>query len=260
MEKANILHVLWARKSLIYYFAISDLRIRYKNSVLGFMWAFLEPLLLLGVLYVVFSSIFKFQIENFPLYLLLGIIMWNILSKGTEGGLHSLLGRSGLLTQIYFPREIPSISATITASIMLFFELIIFVIFMAAFSFVPSATIVYLPLILILELVLVLGISLPLSVLMVRYRDVQFIWPVIITAGFFLTPIFYKFEMLPEKLQTILQFSPMVQIIIMARDVTLYNTLPSMESILIAVTTTFLIAAIGYGIFRKLRDNIIQEL
>ena len=248
------------RRSLIINFAVSDLKVRYKNSILGFVWTFLEPLLLLGVLYIVFSSIFKFEIENFPLYLLLGIILWNMISKGTDLGLDSLLSRGGLLNQIYFPREIPALSASITAIIMVSFELIVFGIFLAVFQFVPTITIVFLPLIIALEFFLILGLSLPLSVLNVRYRDVQFIWRVVLYAGFFLHPIFYKLEMLPEKIQYILQFSPMVQIITMARDVTLYNTIPPTESILLGVGMTAVTFGIGYAIFRAMRDRIVEWL
>lgn len=251
---------IWKKRSLIYNFAISDLKIRYRNSVLGFFWTFLEPLLMLSVLYLVFTNLFKSQIEHFPLYILLGIIIWNMFSRGTTIGINSILTRSSILTQIYFPREIPSLSATITAFLMLCFELIVFGIFMAVFQFVPPSTIVLLPFVLLLEFILVLGLSLPLSVLNVRFRDTQFIWAVNLQVGFFITPIFYKLDILPEYIQNILYFSPMVQIVNMAHDVTLYNIMPSIESIQIAVATTLLIFAIGYAIFRKSQVRVMEEL
>jgi len=251
---------IWKKRSLISNFAISDLKIRYRNSVLGFFWTFLEPLLMLGVLYLVFTNIFKFEIEHFPLYLLLGIIIWGMFARGTTIGINSMLARASILTQVYFPREITSLSATITAFLMLCFELIVFGIFMIVFQFTPSPTIVLLPFILLLEFILVFGLSLPLSVLNVRFRDTQFIWAVILQMGFFLTPIFYRFDMLPELAQRILYFSPMVQIVNMARDVTLYNTMPSIESIQITIATTLLIFAVGYAIFRKIQVRIIEEL
>lgn len=251
---------IWKKKSLIYNFAISDLKIRYRNSVLGFFWTFLEPLLMLSVLYLVFTNLFKSQIEHFPLYILLGIIIWNMFSRGTTIGINSILARASILTQIYFPREILSLSATITAFLMLCFELIVFGIFMVAFQFVPPSTIILLPFVLLLEFVLVFGLSLPLSVLNVRFRDTQFIWAVILQAGFFITPIFYKLDILPEYAQRILYFSPMVQIVNMAHDVTIYNIMPSIESIQITVATTLLIFAICYAIFRKAQIRVMEEL
>lgn len=253
-------HELWKRRSLILNFAIFDLKVRYRNSVLGFSWTFLEPLLMLGILYVIFSNIFKIEIENFPLYLLLGIVMWGMFSRGTDMGLSSIMAREGILKHLYLPREILLISSTITSSIMLIFELIVFGIFMAIFQFVPPSTIIILPLVLILEFIMVLGFTFPLSVLNVRYKDVQFIWAVIIRAGFFLTPIIYRFDMLPENIQNILQYSPMVHIFTIAQDVTLYGNLPNIESVQYAILTTIIIFSVGYGIFRKFNSKIIEEL
>tara|TARA_B110000881_G_C18485543_1_gene468966 strand:+ start:168 stop:944 length:777 start_codon:yes stop_codon:yes gene_type:complete len=246
--------------SIILNFAISDLKIKYRNSVLGFFWSFLEPLLLLGVLYVVFTNVFENAIENFPLYLLLGLILYNTIQKGTDLGLGSISSKSDLIKQVYFPRIIPALSATATAAIMLIFELIVFGIFMAIFQFVPSTTILILPLILLLECFLIFGLCLPLSVLNIKFNDIQFIWKVVLQAGFFLTPVFYTLDVLPETFQNILKYSPMVQIMNMARDVTLYNTIPSMESITIAIGTTALVLIIGFGIFYKLKTNIIEAL
>jgi len=250
----------WSYKSIILTFAISDLRVRYKNSALGFFWTFLEPLLMLSVLYLVFSNIFKFDIENFPLYLLLGIIMWNALARGTQISIDGILARSGMFTQIYIPNYVPALSATITTAIMLSLEMIVFGIFIVAFQFIPSITILYLPLILLLILVLILGLALPLSVLNVKFRDIRFIWNVVLQAGFFVTPIFYKLEMLPENMQTILQYSPMVQILLIAQEVTIYGQIPSSELVLQAIGTTAIVFTIGYLIFLKLQKGVVELL
>jgi len=256
----TILKELWNRRSLIWSFAISDLKIRYRNSVLGFFWTLLEPLLLMAVLYIVFTNIFKSQIDHFGLYLLIGIIMWNMFSRGTEMAMNSILAKGTLLTHIYFPIEIPAISAVITSSLMLFFEIIVFFIFMVGFQFVPPMTILFLPLVLALEILFVLGISLPLSVLNVRYRDVQFIWKVILQVGFFVTPVFYKLDILPSNIKSIIKYSPMVQIINMGHDFSLFNKLPSLESLEIAIFTTFMVFIFGYFIFQRAQKRVIEEL
>ena len=257
MENQN---TFWKRKMLIWDLAVMDLKLRYRNSILGFFWTFLEPLLLLLVLYIVFTNIFKSQIQYFPLFLLLGLIIWNMFARGTQFGLNSILSRSGVLSHIYIPREIPPISAALTALIMLTFEMIVFGIFLAIFGLVPSITIVILPLILILEFILVTGLSFPLSLLNIRFRDTQFVWGVLLQAGFFLTPVFYNINILPDRVRHILEFSPMVQIMNMARDAALYDKLPSLESIEISLGMTFLILIVGYGIFRRLSIRIIEEL
>ena len=251
---------MWKFKGILFNFAISDLKIRYRNSILGIFWSLIEPLLMLGVLFFVFSTMFKFEIENFPIYLLLGIICYNFFKNGTTFALNSLTNRSSLMTQIYFPRSIPGISSGITAAIMLILELVVLGIFMIALEFIPPITILILPLILALEFVLILGISLPLSVLNVKFKDTEFIWMVVVHAGFFLTPIFYQFDMLPDNIQSILQFSPVVQIVTMAHHVVLYGVLPSINSILYAVGSTSVIMIIGYLIFRKYQSRIVEEI
>jgi len=251
---------IWDRRSLIWNFAISDLKIRYRNSTLGFFWTILEPLLMLGVLYVVFTNIFPSNIEHFGLYLLLGIILWNTFTRGTESGLNGLVSRKSLVTQIYFPRAIPAISSAITSILMLMLELLVLVIFMIVLNFTPPSTIILLPLILLLEFFLILGLSFPLSVLNIKYRDIQFIWRVVLQAGFFLTPIIYKLDMLPIEVQNILKFSPMVQIVSISHDLVIYNILPSVESVILAVSTTSIVLLVGYLIFIKLQNKMIEEL
>jgi len=256
----SILEEMWQKRDLLLNFAISDVKVRYRNSILGIFWSLLEPLLLLGVLYFVFSTMFKIEIPNFPIYLLLGIICWNFFRNGTSIALNSLTNRSSLMTQIYFPRSIPGISAAITSTITLLFELVVLGIFMAIFQFMPTSTIILLIPILLLELILILGVALPLSVLNVKFKDTEFIWGVVISAGFFLTPIFYQFNMLPDYIQNILQFSPMVQIVTMSHHVVLYGTLPSINSVLYAVFSISIICVIGYSIFRKYQARIAEEM
>lgn len=247
-------------KSLIWNFALTGLKIRYRNSALGFTWTILEPLLLLAVIYLVISSILESDIEQFPLYLLMGLIMWEMFSRGTNMGLESIKSKESIMKQIYFPREIPAISASITSSLMLCFELIVFAFFMIAFQFIPPITILLFPLVLFLEFVLIVGLSLPLSILSVRYKDIVFIWKVVIQAGFFLTPIFYKIDMLPEPLQEILFYSPMVKIFTISRDLVLYGNLPSLDSIFIAIGTTLTVFVVGILIFKKFETKIIEEI
>jgi lipopolysaccharide transport system permease protein len=256
----SIREEMWKTKAILFNFAVSDLKIRYRNSILGVLWSFVEPLLLLTVLFVVFSTMFKFEIPNFPIYLLLGIVCYRFFQNGTTLALNSLTNRSTTITQIYFPRSIPGLSAGITSAIMLVCELAVFGIFMVSFQFIPPITILLLPLVLALELLLVFGIALPLSVLNVKFKDTEFIWGVVASAGFFLTPIFYQFDMLPETLRNVLQFSPMVQIVTMAHHVVLYGTLPSINTVLYAVGSISVITVIGYLIFRKYQARIAEDM
>jgi lipopolysaccharide transport system permease protein len=251
---------MWKARGILFNFALTDLKIRYKNSVLGILWSVVEPLLMLGVLFVVFSTMFKTEIENFPIYLLLGLITYNFYKNGTNIALVSLSNRSSLITQIYFPRSIPAISSCVTASIMLIVELAILGIFMVALEFTPTITIIYLIPIYFLGFVFIVGLSLALSVLNVKFKDIGFIWGIVLHAGFFLTPIVYQFDFLPEYVQNILMLSPVVQLVTMTHHVTLYGNLPPINSILYTISSIFIILGIGYLIFRKYQARIVEDM
>jgi len=247
-------------KSLLMTFAISDLKIRYRGSVLGFFWTILEPLLVLSVLYLVFTNVFRAEIENYAIYLLLGIVMWNFFTRSTSMGLNSFIVKSGLITKTYFPREIIPISSCITAFIMAMFEFLVLFIFFVVFSFVPPITIVLLPALIGLEFVLVLGLSLFLSVLNVRYRDLQYIWNVVIYAGFFAAPIFYTLDILPSNIKELILLNPMAQIIEMSHHLVLYNSLPDAWSVIYTVIITGIIFGIGLTVFKVIESKVVEEL
>ena len=251
---------MWKARGILFNFAITDLKIRYKNSVLGVLWSVVEPLLMLGVLFLVFSTMFKTEIENFPIYLLLGLITYNFYKNGTNIALVSLSNRSSLITQIYFPRSIPAISSCVTASIMLIVELAILGIFMVALEFTPPITIIYLIPIYFLGFVFIVGLSLALSVLNVKFKDIGFIWGIVLHAGFFLTPIVYQFDFLPEYVQNILMLSPVVQLVTMTHHVAMYGNLPPINSILYTISSIFIILGIGYLIFRKYQARIVEDM
>jgi lipopolysaccharide transport system permease protein len=253
---------LWSYRSLIRMFAISDLKKRYRNSALGFAWTVLEPLLLLTVLVVVFTNLYKSNpIPHFVLYLLLNLILWQTFARGTNMGVNSILGRGKMISKIYFPREILPISSSITSFLMLLFEFIIFFAFVLGFQFMPPPTILVLPFAVLLEFMLVLGISLALSALNIYYRDIQYIWGVISYAGFFLSPIFYTLDRFtPHERSLILLVNPMADILEMAHNATLYGTLPTFALTAYAVVFCASALVIGFLIFRILEPRLAEEV
>ena len=258
--KSNLLIDLWNRRSLIVLLALNDVKLRYRNSILGFFWSFLEPLLMLTVLFFVFTNVIKNDIENYSLYLLLGLIIWYMFSRATTMGLTSLTDKSYIIQKIYLRKEILVISSCLTGFIMMIFELGAFAVFLAAFQFIPPITIMLLPLILIELFVLSVGISFLLSVLNVYFRDIRFIWQVIVQAGFFLTPIIYTLDMFPETIRQILALNPVAHIIIATHDISLYGLLPATNSILYIIGTTTAFFVIGYTVFRLKNARIVEEL
>jgi len=257
---SNFFQEMWNRRSLIGLLAFNDVKLRYRNSVLGFLWSFLEPLLMLTVLYFVFTNIFKSDIENYPLYLLLGLIIWYMYSRATTMGLSSLTDRAGLLQKIHLRREIITISSCLTAFIMMGFEFGAFAVFVIVFQFIPPITIILLPLILLDLFILTVGISLVLSVLNVYFRDIRFIWQVIIQAGFFLSPIFYKLDIFPENIRAILSLSPFVHVLDISHELVLYGNLPPLDSVAYVISFTIAIFIVGYAVFRFKDKKLVEEL
>lgn len=251
---------LWDYRHLIRQLAITDLKLRYKNSILGFFWSLLEPLLMLIVLYLVFTNILKNAIENYQFFLLIGIITWGFLDKGTGMSLNSIVGRSSIVKKVYFTRQTLVFSTCITAFLMVLLELVVFGIFLLVFRYIPSPTAVIVPILFFILFIVVVGLSLALSALNVYYRDVQYIWRVLLQAGFFLTPVVYPVTVFPDKYRYLVMVNPMAQIITMVRDSIMYNTLPSLSALIYVGIIAVFIFIIGYAIFNKLEPRFAEEV
>ena len=254
------IYEVWSRRSLIITLAITDLKLRYRNSVLGFSWSFLEPLLMLTVLYLVFTNIFKGTIEHYPLFLLLGLITWNMFGRGTHMGMESILGKAGLVSKTYLPREVVVVSGVLTSFFMMLLEMMVFFIFMIGFQVIPASTIVIMPLMFVLLFILTLGVSLALSSLYVYFRDIKSIWTVVLQAGFFLSTIMYKIDIFPKSVRPIISLNPMIPFVDSLRDVTIYAKWPDANSMAYLIFIVFAVLFVGYAIFKRLDRRIIEEL
>lgn len=254
------LHLLWSYRELILRLAWSDFKLRYKSSALGFFWSLLDPLLMLLVLYVVFTNLMRIQVEHYQLFLLLGIILWNFLDRGTSLSIWGIIGKPSLVQKVYFPRDILVISTCITAFMMTALEFVVFVIFMVFFRVLPEMTIAYFPFILACEFLIILGLSLALAAFNVYFRDVQFIWKVIVQIGFFATPIIYPITIFSENVRWLVMLNPMAQIITMMRDCILYRTGPENWSLIYLTVSSLLVLLIGYIIFDRLEPRFAEAI
>jgi len=251
---------LYDYRNLIWVLAWTDFKERYKNSVLGFFWSLLEPLLMLAILYIVFSNLMKVQVEHYQLFLLQGIIMWSFFTRSTSGSLYAFKLKAQLVKKVYFPRDILVISSCITALLMSFFESIIFLAFLLFFMIPLSLNILYLPIVIFLYFIIALGTSLVLSALNVYYRDIQYIWALVLQVGFFATPVIYPLNVFPQYLQKILSYNPLAQVIFLGRDVTLYSKEPNLASFVFVIFIAVITLVIGYAIFLRLEPRFAEEL
>jgi ABC-2 type transport system permease protein len=198
----------------------TDFKLRYQGSVLGYAWSLLRPLLLFLILYLVFVKFIKFGkgIEHFPILLLLGIVIWNFFLEMTTRSVTAIVERGDLIRKIRIPRWVIILSSSISALINLLLNLVVVFIFMTINHVDLLQTTLWLPLILLEVYLFALGLSLFLSAAYVRYRDVSYIWEVIIQAGFYLTPIIYPLSLITSlTLQKLILLNPVAQAIQDAR-------------------------------------------
>ena len=251
---------LWKYRHLVKRLAVSDFKVRYKNSVLGFFWSLLEPLLMLLVLYVVFGGIFQNPMKNYHLFLLLGIVLWDFFTKGSSMGLNGIIGKAGMVRQVYIPREILIFSSSLTAMMMAALEFVVFGIFMAISGLKPTLTMIYLPLIFTIIFILVFGSSLALGALNTYYRDVQYIWAIILQAGFFASGIFMDFSTYQGDYKGLLLLNPMARMIMISRDAVLNNKAVSAWDLTFCFVFSLVILLLGYLIFIKLEPGFAEEV
>lgn len=198
----------------------TDFKLRYQGSVLGYVWSLLRPLLLFLILYIVFVKFLKFggDIPHFPVYLLLGIVIWNFFGEMTNQSLSAIVSRGSLIRKIKIPRWIVIASTSLSALINLLLNLIVVAVFFIVNDVSLRATALLLPIILLEVYFFALGISLFLAAAYVKYRDIKYIWEVLLQAGFYITPIIYPLSRITNvEFQKVILMNPMAQAIQDAR-------------------------------------------
>lgn len=248
----------------------TDFKLRYQGSILGYAWSLLKPLLLFVILYVVFVYFLKIgkDIEHFPVYLLLGIVLWNFFTEMTVQSLGSIVGRGDLIRKIRIPRWMIVFSSSISASINLALSLVVVGIFMVINQVPITASIFMLPIYLIMIYVLALGCSLFLAAAYVKFRDLSYIWEIILQAGFYATPIIYPLQMIKnETIEKILLLNPMAQAIQGARyDVITHQALTTFNAwdgswyVLVPGITTILIFIGGLAYFKSQAKDFAENI
>lgn len=237
---------------LIQQFTVTDFKLRYSQSILGYLWSLLNPLMMFGVLYVVFSVFMRFgNVEHYQLYLLSGIILWTFFSETTTSGMNSLLAKSGLLTKISFPKVIIPFSSLLTSALTLAINMVVFFAFVA-FSGVRLQVSALGAAVIILELLLLsFSVSLILSSFYLRFRDLSHIWGVVLQIGFWATPIIYPAEIIPARFQFVVKMNPMARIIHSFRVMVIYGEAVPVRSILYTLVMAAVLFGVGALLFNR---------
>lgn len=254
------LHVISA--FVRYHFLISqlvarDFKTKYKRSVLGVLWSFLNPLLTMVVQYIVFSTLFKADIDNFPVYLLTGIVCFNFFSEATGMSLTSITGNASLITKVYMPKYIYPLTRTMSSAINLLLSLI--PLFLAVLVTGERVTPAFLLLIfgIVCLFFLSLGVGMILASGMVFFRDTQFLWNVVSMLWMYMTPIFYPETIVPAKFMPIYKLNPLYHIIRFFRIVLMNGVSPEPRAYLLCAISCLVPLLLGVVIFKRTQDRFV---
>lgn len=254
------LNNFWKYKGLLKEFIIRDLKIKYRRSVLGYLWSLLNPLLMMIVLTAVFSNMFRFDIPNFPIYLLSGQILFNFFSEATTVSMNSIIGSGGLIKKVYVPKYIFPLSRVISSFVTLLFSLVAIIIVVLVTNVKLTAHVLLFPLPLLYILIFTIGIGLIMSVLAVYFRDMLHLYTVLLSAWMYLTPIFYPVSAVPDYIKTVIYANPMYYFVESFRDVILYNQFPSFHTNLMCIIFSLSAFLLGLLIFYKNQNKFVLHI
>lgn len=252
---------LFHYKDLLKQLVKRDIKLKYRRSILGYLWSVLDPLFTMIVMTVVFSSMFKRNISNFPVYLFCGNLLFTYLRTSTSQAMNSIYANGALIKKAYVPKYIFTFSKIISTLIDLIFTMIALALVMLVTGAHFSPYNLLFPLVLLQLFVFCLGLGLFLAQANVFFKDVQYIYNAVMVAWMYLTPIFYPLESLPEQLQRFIRnFNPMYFYIKQFRDIIYSGVLPDTKYVVAGCLTAIFMLAFGTGIFLKNQDRFILYL
>ncbi|MDP3975496.1 MAG: ABC transporter permease [bacterium] len=252
--QGHLWHLTWV-------LARADFKLRYHGSVLGFFWALLKPLFIFLVLNLVFSHLFSSGVEYYSLQLLTGIMLWNFFAEGSMLGLTSFVGKAHILTKMSFPRWVVVVASCLQS--LMSFAVNFFILVGALLLFGPTLALWQLLMLLAYSLLIfavILAFSLLTSALFARYRDLNQIWEVLLTGGFFAAPVIYPMTILPESLRNWFYLNPMTFIIEHAKGVIFLAELSRPDHHLIYLGVVLVALLLGIWVFARFQGRAVEYL
>ena len=257
----KLLRELYEYRTMIASLVRRDLRGRYKGSVLGFLWTFVNPLLQFFVYTLVFSVILKSNIDKYYLFLFVALIPFLFFSSSLTGGATAVLNQKDMVKKIYFPREVLPIAYVTTCFVnMLFCFVIVFaVVFFSGVRLNPMG-LLCLPLVMLVEYIIALGIAFITSAVTVYFRDLEHILGIVSMLWMYMTPVMYEPSIVPEQLQPVFQLHPMTYIVNAYRTILYHGGVPDFMQLLYGFLLGLALLAAGLLVFGKLKKHFAEEL
>lgn len=246
--------------SMLWILAWTDFKLRYYGSYLGYVWSLLKPLALFGVLYFVFSVLMHWDVPYYQLYLLLGIILWNFFAESTSVGVTALSNKIHIVKKIYFPRFLVILASSLSNLIGFVLNLAVFFIFMLIAQVGLSFHILFFVLLMVLFYIFTVGISFFLSALYILFRDINQVWEVFLQAFFWLTPVVYPLDLVPEHYKFFLFLNPVTGFIQYSRLLLIDHQLPSFAGMGYLVIWSGAMLAAGFWFFQQIQRRATEVL
>ncbi len=251
---------IYAFKNLVYNLVSRDLKVKYKGSILGFFWSLLNPLLMLIVYTIAFKYIIRIQVEKFPLFFLCAFLPWTFLNLSLSTSVSSIKDNANLVKKVYFPREILPLSVVLSNFVQFLLTFIILIPALLLFKIKLGLPLFFLPLIILFQLSFALGLSYILASLNVFFSDIRHLLEVFLQIWFWLTPIIYPLDLVPERFRSLYRLNPMVLFVESYRKSLLYNKGLSWMDLgtLLGVALVFFI--LGHVVFNSYNKKFAEEI
>lgn len=257
----SLVKELYAYREMIFSLVRRDLKGRYKGSVLGFFWTFLNPLLQLGVYTLVFSVIMRNGIEDYYLFLFVALVPWIFFSASITGGATCIWDQQDMVKKIYFPREVLPISFVTSQFVNMLLSLfVVFGVLIVSGKGISLIALAYLPVIMLIEYLLALSMAMIVASVTVYLRDVQYLLGIILMAWQFLSPVMYSIDQVPDEVMTIFLLNPMTPIITAYRDILYYQRPPQLFTLMHATLMGIVLLFVGVCVFSKLQRRFAEVM
>lgn len=250
---ANFMKYRYLIRDLI----VRDLKVKYRRSVLGFLWSILNPLLMMLVIMAVFQNIFKSTIENFSIYYLTGYLLFSFVTESTSLAMTSVIGAGALIRKVYIPKYIFPLEKCLFSFVNMLLSFVAVIIVMVIVGAPFTKTFFLFPIPMLYSLVFSIGLGMFLAAANVFFRDVAHLYSVFITAWMYLTPIFYPMDILPDFMRNVLRLNPLYHFVLYFRALILYNHVPDLWSngVCMGISLAFLL--VGVLFFKRKQDKFI---
>ena len=251
------INVFFQYKDLLFNLVSRDIKVRYRKSFLGMLWTVLNPLLMMIVMTIVFSTLFKSTIDNFPVYFLAGNLIFTLNSEITNNCTYAIIGNASLLKKVYIPKYLFPLSKAGSALVNLMFSLIAMFLVMIILRVPFLPTLLLLPIPIAYAFIFSLGLGLLLSAVTVYFRDIAYFYSVLLLAWNYFTPVFYPIEILPDFARKLMQLNPLYHYIDYMRNLILHGVVPGITENFVCLLMSVMMLVIGVCVFYRKQDNFI---